>query len=378
MKKLLVWAVVLAGLAGGLWLTTKLQANPAPIQATLDLQDALSDAGGEFAEVVPGRNLHFPADHGEHPEFKTEWWYFTGTLSNDQGGEHGYQLTLFRTAVSPEQSQGEHPSEWAVSDILMGHFAVSDVNSGGFVSFERFSRRALGLAGVEPEARKIWLEDWSIEREASGTWRLRARQDRTSIDLLLEESKPVVLQGDQGYSRKGPESRHSSYYASITRLKTAGQLEFAGSQYSVKGLSWFDHEWSSAALAKGLVGWDWFSLHLDDGRELMLYLLRYEDGRVEPASSGTLVDAEGQKTNLTIEDFSVEVLDRHRAPSGVEYPSQWKIEVADLEIEVRPLLADQEMTTSIPYWEGAVLVEGSHQGRGFVEMTGYGKASRKG
>lgn len=366
----LVLVLVVLSLAAALWLIARLQAAPpVPVRARVDLQQALSDSSGEFARVEPGHQLLFPQDHGEHPEFKTEWWYFTGNLQDQAGHEYGYQLTIFRTAATLPEAPNS--SAWTASDVLMGHFAVSDSESKSFHSFERLARRALGLSGIEPAARRIWLEDWEIRRLEEGDWQLKARQKDVAIELSLHPQKPVVLQGDRGYSRKGPQSHHGSYYASLTRLQTRGVVSLDGQEHRVEGLSWFDHEWSSEALAEGLVGWDWFSLHLDDGRDLMLYLLRYKDGRSEPASSGSLVDARGEKTHLDLDDFQVKVLDYHRSPRGVNYPSRWSVTVGEIKLEIEPLLLDQEMDTTVAYWEGAVKVSGTQNGRGFVEMTGY-------
>ena len=380
MKSLRIWLILFA-LALSCLYTLQVFSRPSPgVVAEIDLQEALSDDRGEFADVVPGRSFSFPADHGEHPEFKTEWWYFNGNLSNEQGEQFGYQLTLFRVGLS-KNNLTANPSAWSTDSLLMGHFAVSDLEAQQFLSFERFARRSLGLAGVEPEGRRIWLENWSIERLNEG-WTLKALAEEDEhtvrLELSLEETKAPILQGDQGYSRKGPEAKHASYYVSQTRLKSNGKLEFDGKTHSVEGTSWFDHEWSSEAMAEGLAGWDWFSLQLSDDTELMIYLLRYEDGRIEPASSGSFVNSEGQKRNLALQDFEVLVQDRYQSQRGVEYPNRWKISVpsVELKIQVDPLMADQEMTSGVPYWEGAVSVSGTQAGnevtgRGFVEMTGY-------
>ena len=348
----------------------KLQAAPPAVRSQVSLQVALSDQAGDFATVVPGREFKLPADHGEHPEFKTEWWYFTGNLESSRG-RHGYQLTLFRSAAAPSEVEGQLPrSQWQAKDLFMGHLALSDVSSGRFSFHERFARRSLGLAGVEPHGERIWLEDWTLEF-VDGQWQLAAAAEDIAVELVLNPLKPFVLQGDDGYSRKGPKPEHASYYVAQTRLQTSGEIEWHGERLAVKGLSWFDHEWSSAALAPGLVGWDWFSLQLDDGRDIMLYLLRYEDGRLEPASSGSVIDADGKKRPLRLEDFEVTVLDHHKAPSGLRYPSSWSLRVESLNLKVKPLILDQEMGTSVPYWEGAVEVSGDVSGHGFVEMTGY-------
>ena len=375
------YLVLLLALGLSAYLVVRLSSSPTPVTASIDLQAALSDQKGQFKEVKPGRTFEFPADHGEHPEYKTEWWYFTGNLQSDKEQAFGYQLTLFRVGLSsPEQA---NPSQWAANSLMMGHFALSNLKEEKFRSFERFSRRALGLAGIDNAlGPQIWLENWKIERLESG-WHLlaEAREEEAGlfkIDLRMEDAKPVVLQGDGGYSRKGPGSEHASYYVSQTRLSTSGELVFEDKPFAVSGNSWFDHEWSSEAMAEGLAGWDWFSLQFEDNTELMLYLLRYDDGRLEPASSGSYINAQGSKTDLVLDDFSVEPLSEHRSPRGVVYPSRWKIKVPSLalELEVKPRMADQEMTSGVLYWEGAVTVQGKRgeselDGVGFVELTGY-------
>lgn len=384
MRVLLTSLAVLAAIMALAWTVVAWHSPPPEIAPTIDLGQALSDAGGTFAEVRPGRRFVFPADHGEHPETKTEWWYFTGNLKDESGRWYGYQLTFFRAGQAPPEGPASD-SPWAPRDVMMAHFAVSDPQDGRFYPHERFARRALGLAGIESSETglAVWLEDWRMDRDPDGRWHLRASDlspegSPLKLDLTLEDGKPPVLQGQDGYSRKGPESRHASYYVSLTRMPTRGSLTLGERGLSVSGLSWFDHEWSSQAMAPGLVGWDWFSLQLDDGWDLMLYLLRYEDGHLEPASSGSLVSPDGAKTALAVRDFQVEVTDRHFSPRGVSYPSAWTLTLPHhgLRLELTPRTPDQEMASGVPYWEGAVIVRGVHDGRsvegsGFVEMTGY-------
>jgi predicted secreted hydrolase len=355
----------------------QLSKSQPPVQAEISLQEALSDKSGKFAKVHPDCEFQFPADHGPHREFKTEWWYFTGNLSNESGDHYGYQLTLFRIGNLPP-GPVDNPSEWASQSLFMGHLGLSDTTREKFYTRERLGREGVGLAGALVDGERVWLEDWEIQRQASG-WSLKAASGDIAVELELQDVKPPTLQGDSGYSRKGPEPRHASYYVSQTRLETSGQVEVEGQTHWVSGLSWFDHEWSSEAMAEGLVGWDWFSLQLDDQTELMLYVLRYADGRLEPASSGAVIAADGTMTSLELDQFAVEKLSETRVGSGNLYPSHWRIKVPSegLEIEVQPTMAEQEMTGRVPYWEGAVTVLGSRggeavKGRGFVELTGYG------
>lgn len=376
------------GSAAGLLLSLLLAGcgvSEAPIRGQVNLAGALSDPSGQYATVRPGRTFHFPPDHGEHPEFKTEWWYVTGHLRGEKGTTFGYQLTFFSTGLPKVETPAESP--WSASRVMMGHLAYSEPSVLRFRSFERFSRRSLGLTGVttDSEGVKVWLEDWSLHRTPDGVWRLQAFQEDDvsgdfELSLRLTEQKPPVLQGEGGYSRKGPQPEHASYYVSLTRLAAEGTLRRGSESHKVSGSSWFDHEWSSQPMAPGLVGWDWFSLQLSDGWELMLYLLRYEDGRLEPASSGLLVARDGGTSKLTLEQFQVEVKEHHRSARGILYPSAWKLSVpeAAIMLMVRPTMRDQEMKSSVAYWEGAVEAEGTRdgkelKGRGFVELTGYEK-----
>ena len=371
-------------LAASAFTISYFSSTPKAVQAEISLQEALSDESGSFLPVLAGRGFEFPQDHGHHSGFKTEWWYFTGNLKDPAGERFAYQLTLFRVGLG--QAKGsKNPSSWSTDSLFMGHLGLSRPSQSEFFTFERLSRESLGISGVKEAGEKIWLEDWVIERVegAKPGWRLRAKaQDpdrgEVEINLSLEDTKPPVLQGDGGYSRKGPKPEHASYYVSQTRLRTQGQMRIGGETFAVEGSSWFDHEWSSQAMAEGLVGWDWFSLQLDDETELMLYLLRYQDGRLEPASSGSLVGPEGQKRNLQLSDFQVETLAQYRSQSGSTYPSLWRITVPSekIDIQVKPVMAEQVMTGRVPYWEGAVDVMGSKAGEdisgvGFVELTGY-------
>jgi predicted secreted hydrolase len=332
-----------------------------------------------FARAEGPRPLEFPADHGAHPDYQTEWWYYTGNLDTGDGRHFGYQFTIFRSALVPPDDRQQRPSSWATDQVYMAHFAVTDVDAGRFHSFDRFSRGAAGLAGAQASPYQVWLEDWRVEELEPGVYQLRAAQDDVAIDLRLTDLKGPILQGDRGYSQKGPEPGNASTYYSLTRLASSGTVRVGETAYQVDGLSWMDHEFSTSALGPELVGWDWFSFQLDDGSELMVYQLRREDGSADPFSSGTYVDSAGNTTRLSLQDFSVEVNDTWYSPhSGATYPAQWTITVPseDLILEVTPYLADQELDASFIYWEGAVKIVGEHagsaaSGNGYVELTGY-------
>lgn len=340
-------------------------------RASLSVAEALrSEDDRGYARAIEPREFRFPADHGPHPEFRTEWWYYTGNLSTREGRRFGFQLTFFRSALAP--SMPERSSAWAARQVYLAHFTVSDAEGGRFHSFERWSRGALGLAGARGEPFRVWLEDWSAAGDSA--MRLRAAEDGVALDLALQPGKPPVLQGERGLSRKSAETGNASYYYSLTRMPAAGTVSVGGERFTVSGLAWMDREWSTSSLGRDQVGWDWFALQLEDGRDLMLYRLRRADGSSDPLSKGTLVGPQGESRHLALKDFDLEVRGHWESPrSGARYPSRWRLRIpsAGLDLSLEPLLADQELDVSFRYWEGAVRVEGSARGRGYVEMTGY-------
>jgi predicted secreted hydrolase len=355
------------------------------IEATLAVREAL--AGGEgFARALAPRPFSFPRDHGPHPEFRTEWWYYTGNLATAAGRHLGFQLTFFRVGLAPPASGETAParsSAWATGDLYFAHFALTDTAGGRFHAARRLSRAALGLAGARAEPLRVWVEDWSVTGEGAGglPMRLSAAEGDRAIDLRLSTERPPLLQGDRGWSRKGPEPGNASYYYSFTRMEARGTVRIAGEAHAVSGQAWMDREWSTSSLGPDLVGWDWFAVQLDDGRDLMVYLLRRRDGAADPLSGGTLVAADGAARPLSAGDVAVDVLQHWTSPrSGVRYPAAWRVTVAvaDLRLDVRPRLADQELNVGTRYWEGAVAVAGRAAGRsvsghGYVELVGYGE-----
>jgi len=380
-------AVVLVTLAAAVAVVTRESAPPAlPQGGTLTVSGALggADTSAEgYARAVEPRPFLFPEDHGPHPEFRTEWWYWTGNLETEDGRAFGYQFTLFRSALAPAAQARE--SAWGARDVYLGHFTVTDVVGGAFHPAERFSRAAVGLAGASAQPFKVWLEDWEAASVGEATWpvRLRAETDTVALELLLEPGKPPVLQGDKGLSQKGPQRGNASYYYSMTRMPSRGTVRVEGRTYPVKGQSWMDREWSTSALSEDQVGWDWFSLQLSDGSELMYYQLRRKDGSADRFSAGTWVPPPGAASSELVrvsrEDVRLEVLDTWKSPrSKGAYPSRWRLRVEKLGLDatVTPRLADQELPVSVLYWEGSVGVEGSREGkpltgRGYVELTGY-------
>jgi len=346
------------------------------IEATVAVREALAEDRAGFARALVPRALSFPSDHGPHPDFRTEWWYYTGNLRTAAGRRFGFQLTFFRIALAP--GAVVRASAWATRQLYFAHFAVSDTAGGRFHAVSRSSREALGLAGASASPFRVWIEDWSAEGDGSSA-RLRASDGDVALDLELSAAKPVVAQGDRGLSRKGPEPGNASFYYSFTRMPARGVVRLGRETFEVSGEAWMDREWSSSALGSGVEGWDWFALQLDDGRELMFYLLRRRDGAIDPFSAGTLVAADGTTRALAPGDVRVETLAHWTSPrSGVRYPARWRLSVpsAALRLEIEPRLADQELIVGTRYWEGAVAVTGAAAGRpiagqGYVELVGY-------
>jgi len=340
---------------------------------------ALADQATGFARAKGPRPLVFPADHGPHPDYQTEWWYYTGNLETTDGQHFGYQLTFFRRALLPAAQRQDRPSEWAADQIYMAHLALTDVDGRRYQAFERFSRGAAGLAGAQASPYRVWLEDWSVEGSGPDLYRMHAAAGDLALDLQLIDQKGPILQGDRGYSQKGPETGNASYYYSLTRLASSGTVRVSDLTYQVSGWSWMDHEFSTSALAPDQVGWDWFSVQLDDGSDLMVFQIRKADGSVDPFSSGTFITSGGGTRHLSHDEFEIRVSDTWRSSrSGATYPARWIVNVprADIRLEIEPYLADQELNVSYAYWEGAVRVRGEHagrpvQGEGYVEMTGY-------
>jgi len=357
-----------------------------------------------FARAIGVRPIVLPADHGPHFDYQTEWWYYTGNVAAADGRRFGFQLTFFRRGLSP----GPPPDGPGLSSnqVYFAHFAIADMAGRRHVAVERFSRGAGGLAGAIADPFAVWLEDWKAESsrerdgpDASGDGRrvrLTARDAGAGLELDLElaATKPLVAHGDRGLSPKGDEPGNASYYVGYTRMAARGHLGTPGAslalpEVQVAGEAWFDHEWSTSALAEGAVGWDWFSLQLDDGRDLMLFQIRADSGGIAPASGGTLVERDGRSRRLSREDAAVEVLDHWTSPeSGGRYPSRWRVRVpsAGLDLIVEPSLEAQEVRTSFVYWEGAVRVAPVSPplgprprpvgGAGYVELTGYRSTMR--
>ena len=343
-----------------------------------------ADADAGYRQALAPRAFRFPADHGPHPGYRNEWWYFTGNLDADGGERFGFELTIFRFSVAPANA-APTGSAWQTNQVYIGHFAVTDATRKRFLVAQRYSRGSLGLAGAEATPFRVWVEDWEVRASDRGglpgvpaTWHLRAIDGDISLSLALVPVKPVVLNGDRGLSRKSAEPGNASYYYSIPRLQARGRLEIGNKAFAVSGLSWLDREWGSSALSRDQQGWDWFSLQLSDGNDLMFYKLRRTDGSTDSASAGTWIDADGNADALGAGDVTLSVTAYWHSARGGRYPSAWQIAVPgkNVSLSIAPVMPEQELLTNVRYWEGAVDVNGKSggrtvDGRGYVELTGY-------
>ena len=356
-----------------------------------------TSAAPQFRPALPGYEFSFPRDHNAHPQFATEWWYYTGHLRAQDGRRFGYQLTWFRTALTPKVNRA---SKWAARDVMFAHFALTDERGQRFYFSDRIGRAGAGGNGATSASQspRIWCGSWQLQfggkRGETQQVQALARSDASStkgqtfsLRLFQRALKAPVAHGIRGVSQKSAGVGRASHYYSFTRLQTRGVLRIGNETLQVEGQSWFDHEFGSAQLAPNQVGWDWFSLQLSDGRELMLYRLRLKNGGVEPFSSGTLIDERGRARHLKLRDFSMRPLETWKSSSTKgSYPSRWQLEVpsAQLKLQVTPVLADQELRprrsgTNLAYWEGLVEARGTAENRaiqaqGYLEMTGYASA----
>ena len=337
-------------------------------------------AAGDWKQAAAGYTFAFPRDHGSHPDFRIEWWYYTGNLDTTDGRRFGYQVTFFRVGVDRTPT---NPSKWAVRDLFITHLAVSDVGGQRYLSDERLSRGGPGLAGAESDRYRVWNEDWTAGLDDRGRHVIAARGARVGLALTLDEGKRPAINGRGGISQKGAQAGNASHYYSLTRMPTRGTVSIDGKAFEVTGTSWMDHEFGTSFLEAGQQGWDWLSMQLDDGRELMLYQLRRADGSRDPHSSGTLVGRDGRTRHLSAADFTLTPAGRtFTSRSGAVYPVAWRVAIPseNVTLEVTTPLLDQELTSDrssgITYWEGLIDVAGrangaAVRGRGYLEMTGY-------
>ncbi len=339
-----------------------------------------------FEDARPGYAYTFPRDHGSHPKFKIEWWYFTGNLESKTGKEYGYELTFFRRGIANPKVL-ENPSRWAVREIYLAHFAVTDLAGGRFHYQEKISRAAVGKAGAKEDYLEVWIDRWQAVQEGEQI-HLQAggrsqEKNGWQIDLMLSPSKPLVIHGKSGISRKGEEEGQASHYYSYTRLETRGSLWIDGKEEQVTGSSWMDHEFSTSVLNDAQIGWDWFSIQLEDQSEVMIYQIRRKGGEKDSVSSGTVISPDGRARHLGANSFSLTPVQNWKSQeSGAVYPVEWRIEIPSeqLVLTSKPLLPEQELITAkstrVTYWEGASRFEGTKagkeiSGKGYIELTGY-------
>ncbi len=331
-------------------------------------------SGQEWHDVAPGNTVKLPEDLYYRKDYRIQWWYFTGHLFDEAGREFGYELTFFAAGVQKRK----YRSAFGVDTVYLSHFAISDVAGSRYYHFSDADAGAYGFAGADSNRLRVWVGKDMLD----GTMKkmhIKAKAEVADLDLILAPEKPVVLNGEKGYSRKSEESPLiASLYFSYTDLETTGTLNLGNAVFHVKGKSWFDREISSRGLAKDEAGWDWFALQLDDGREIMLYDIRKKDGSIDRYSSGTFVYDDGTYRHLAESDFTVSVLSHYTSKrTNIRYPSKWRIQVPSerLSLLVTPLIQDQEFTgidaMGNAYWEGTCKVEGGAEGRAYVEMTGY-------
>jgi predicted secreted hydrolase len=348
--------------------------------AALAVAAAAVSAAIAWQPALPGYTFRFPADYGAHESARDEWWYYTGNLRDARGRRYGFELTFFRVGIQPPLTGG---SPWDIDDLYFAHLAVTDAAAGTYHHVDRTGRAALGAASATAGDERVRIDQWSARRLGDGRHVLQAQALDFGLHLTLTPRKPAVVNGLGGVSRKGACRGCSSHYYSFTDLAARGLLSLPAGTVSVTGSAWNDHEWGSADLEAGVVGWDWFSVQLTGGRELMLYVLRRADGSAIPQSSGTLVDSAGRSSFLPLAKFSVTALGLWTSPhSRARYPAGWRIRLPSYRADliIAPLLADQEFdgthSTGGYYWEGACSVNGVFGGKpaggyGYTELTGY-------
>jgi predicted secreted hydrolase len=333
----------------------------------------------QFAPVTPGRPLVFPADFGAHPDYRTEWWYVTGWLNTPDGKPLGFQVTFFRSRT---ENDGDNPSAFAAKQLIIGHAALSDPAIGHLVHDQRIARQSFGLAYARTGTTDVKLDDWSMVREANGRYRVSVHAGQLAFDLSLSPTQPVLLEGEAGYSQKGPQPGHASYYYSEPQLQVQGEVARAGAgaRTKVTGSAWLDHEWSSQVLDPNAAGWDWVGANLDDGSALMAFQIRAKDGGKIWAHA-TLRDRGGRSTQYGADQVGFTPAQHWTSPrTGASYPVATRLTTGGTTWSLEPLQPDQELdsrrSTGAVYWEGAVKLkrDGELAGRGYLELTGYVQA----
>lgn len=369
-----------------------------PVEPGISLTTELGGSAEGFERACDTRDFVFPDDHSAHPQYRNEWWYVTGNLNSDEGQRFGFHATFFRIANQPAtdtaSDQWQTTSNWAASQFYMGHFAISEEGANKATAHERFARAAAGLAGATAKPVRIWLDDWQLtgpsnlaadqtssvalsqSQSDANQWQLSMASDTESVNLALNPMKPPVLQGDRGLSIKSGGACNASYYYSISRLQVSGEVMNGGVLHPVTGTAWIDREWSSSVLADHQVGWDWFALQLDDGRDLMIYQLRDKTGQPDTHSYAVEIDSTGNKTIIPFQQIQLDIERWWQSPSGARYPVAGRIVRNDTNetIVYNPLIDNQELPLTVRYWEGAIQLSddsGASIGHGYLELTGY-------
>jgi len=362
---------------------TRRFSDKASTSGRISVTEAMSDATGDFARADAVREFKFPEDHSSHDDYKIEWWYFTGNLSDGKGNHFGYQFTIFRNALSRDSLNKD--AGMAAKQLYFAHFAVSDIKNGKFYFSDKYSRGVEGLAGASPIPLKVHVEDWKILSDYTDgdyempDFRIIANADGNSIDLYARPVKNLVKHGVSGLSQKSNTPGNASYYYSYTRLETSGEIRLGNKRFDVTGFSWYDREWSTSALDSAQSGWDWFSLQLDNGYDLMYFMLRNHDGSFN-FGKGTMVAPDGKAVFVSPDDVLLEVKDTWKSDDGQIYPSAWRLksDKYDLDLVFETRIPNQELKLILRYYEGSVKVTGTHRGNkisglGYAELTGYAK-----
>jgi predicted secreted hydrolase len=346
----------------------------------LVLSTTCSCLAQDWRSAAPGWQYEFPRDHHAHREFKTEWWYFTGNIFDEVNRRFGFELTFFREGIIPPAQRTEQKSRFVVEDLKFAHFTVTDDSGRKFRFEQKVSRGAFGDAGFDRGDQIAWIDDWSLAIARGTEFHVAAAMPDASVNLVLAPQKQPAVHGQNGISTKAAGENHASHYYSLTRLSTRGTIRIGAKEFPVNGASWFDHEWATNQLAPNQVGWNWLCVQFANGTDLMLYQMRFADGTVDPASSGTVIAIDGGVTHLTSGDFTMKQLARWQsAKTGAVYPVEWQVNVPSRQLSfvVRPVLQEQELALQpLAYWEGAIGVTGKLGneriiGDGYLELTGY-------
>ncbi len=347
-----------------------------------------AQADTPYPKVEPGYRMTFPGDEGSHPQFRTEWWYVTGWLQDEQGVQRGFQLTFFRSRRAAQDTA--NPSRFTPRQLLFAHAALSDPSIGHLLHAQRAARAGFGLAQAQEDSATVFIDDWSL-LQSGQSYGIKLRSEDFALDLLLTQTQPPLLQGDAGYSRKGADPSLASYYYSLPHLRTQGEISIGGRTLRVTGTAWFDHEWSSTLLDEQAAGWDWVGLNLTDGGALTAFRIRDTQGNsrwssaTQRSTTGAPCPASTAGTGTVRNDQSIwKERRRWRSPrTGISYPVEWRVAIGGCEVVLRPLFDDQESdsraSTGTIYWEGAVQAfdpQGRLLGRGYLELTGYGSRLR--